>query len=80
MEERRRPTEGDLVWLIDQGRNWVVRQRAKYHPIATPYQIHSRASSLRSLIQLERCPVPLRTRYRKSTLQGRGHSQGPHST
>ena len=36
MEERRRPTEGDLVWLIDQGRNWVVRQHAKYHPIATP--------------------------------------------
>ena len=42
MEERRRPTEGDLIWLVDQGRNWVVRQHAKYHPIATPYQIHSR--------------------------------------
>ena len=37
MEEARgQPSEQDLVWLIDEGRNWLVRQRAKYHPIAVP--------------------------------------------
>jgi hypothetical protein len=35
-EARRQPTEQDLLWLIDEGRNWVVRQRAKYRPIAVP--------------------------------------------
>ena len=37
MEEiRRQPTERDLLWLIDKGRDWVVRQHAKYYPDAVP--------------------------------------------
>ena len=35
-ETRRQPTERDLAWLIDEGRNWVVRQHAKYYPHAIP--------------------------------------------